>query len=61
MKIYVERNLRRICAGEYHQSADAAGNPQFRADRIDGQTFTFYSAGAAELWLRLGGLLWRGA
>jgi hypothetical protein len=56
--ITVEKNFKSVVCGTIDSYKDAAGNPMYDADRVvDGQKFTFYTYGAAELWLRLGGLL----
>lgn len=57
MQVYVEKNFRRVFAGEIANTQDCHGNPTFLAARCDGQSVTFYNKGAAEHWLRLGGLL----
>ena len=56
--ITVEKNFKRVVCGTIAPFKDKHGNTLFLADRVvDKDQFTFYSYGAAELWMRLGGLL----
>lgn len=58
MQVYVEINQRRVSCGTIAEVKDEHGNGRYHADRtVCGDTFLFYTKGAAELWLRLGGLL----
>lgn len=56
--ITIQKNLKTVVCGTITPTKDQHGNKQFFADRVvDGDQFTFWTAGAAKLWLKLGGFL----
>jgi hypothetical protein len=56
--ITVEKNFKPVMCGTIYTYRDKHGNEKFVADRtVDGTDFEFFSPGAAELWLKLGGML----